>query len=354
VLHADVALTLGELDLRANVETADGRCLALTGPSGAGKSTILRLIAGVANADEGRITCGDEVWWDSEGAVNRPPERRRCGYVSQDYALFPHLSAWRNVAYGLDDVPRRQRRHVALEMLERFRLAERADARPGTLSGGERQRVALARALVRKPRALLLDEPLAALDAPTRATASREIATVLRDSEIPTVLVTHDFADAALLGDQVAVIDHGRVIQRGTASDLAAEPRSAFVANLTGAIVLNGIARPAADGLTSVTLDGGGELSATTPMSGPVAVSIYPWEIIIEPPRTQAQGSAQNHLLAQVTSITTVGNRVRVGLQASQPLVAEITQTAARSLRLAVGSRVSASWKATATRLIER
>lgn len=354
MLRADLVLVVRDLDLRASVDVTAGRCLALTGPSGAGKTTILKLIAGVAKADQGRISCGEDVWSDTERAIHRPPERRRCGYVSQDYALFPHLSAWRNVAYGLRDVPRRDRRRLALEMLERFGLAERADVRPGRLSGGERQRVALARALVRKPSALLLDEPLSALDPRTRASASREIATVLGETEIPTILVTHDFADAALLGDEVAVIDHGRVIQRGTASDLAAEPRSAFVANLTGAVVLNGVAHPAADGLTSVALDGGGEVTATTLLTGPVAVCIYPWEIVIEPPRAPVVGSAQNHLLAEVVSVTTVGNRVRVGLQASQALVAEVTQTAARSLSLAVGSQVSASWKATATRLIER
>ena len=354
MLHADVALAVGELDLRARVEAGNGHCLAMTGPSGAGKTTILKLIAGLATADHGHIACGEEVWWDTEHAIDRPPEQRRCGYVSQDYALFPHLSAWRNVAYGLHEMPRRERRRVALEMLERFGLARRVDARPRTLSGGERQRVALARALVREPSALLLDEPLAALDARNRASAAHEIAAVVRETDVPTVLVTHEFADAALLGDEVAVIDHGSIIQRGTASDLAAEPRSAFVANLTGAVVLNGTAHRAADGLTSVALDGGGEVSATAPMIGPVAVSIYPWEIVIEPPTAPAVGSAQNHLLAEVTSITVVGNRVRVGLQASQPFVAEITQAAARSLRLAVGSQVSASWKATATRLIER
>jgi molybdate transport system ATP-binding protein len=354
MLRAEVVLAVGGLDLSVSVEVTAGRCLALTGPSGAGKTTLLRLIAGVAKADRGRISCGEDVWSDTEHAIHRPPERRRCAYVSQDYALFPHLSAWRNVAYGLREVPRRERRQLALEMLERFGLAQRANVRPGTLSGGERQRVALARALIRKPSALLLDEPLSALDARTRAIASREIATVLGETDIPTMLVTHDFADAALLGDEVAVIDHGRIIQRGAATDLAAEPRSAFVASLTGAVVLNGVARPAADGLTSVALDGGGEVKATAPASGPVAVSIYPWEIVIEPPRAPAVGSAQNHLLAEVVSVTTVGNRVRVGLHASQPLVAEVTQTSARSLGLAVGSQVSASWKATATRLIER
>jgi molybdate transport system ATP-binding protein len=281
-----------------------------------------------------------------------PPERRRCGYVFQEYALFPHLSAWQNVAYPLRKVPRRERRARALELLARFGLEERADARPLTLSGGERQRVALARVLARRPAVLLLDEPLSALDARTRAGASRELAAVLREVEVPAVLVTHDFAEAAQLGDRVGVVDSGRIVQEGTPSELAAAPRSAFVADFTGAVVLTGTARPGAHGLTTVELDGGGAISSTDAGDGRVAVSVYPWEIAIEPEGDPPHGSAQNRLAAEVLSITTVGNRVRVSLAGPQPIAAEITADSAERMGLRPGTRVTAAWKATATRLV--
>lgn len=355
MLRAELASTVGDIELEMSLRVSAGRCLAVAGPSGAGKTTILRLIAGTATPVHGRIVCGQQVWLDTERRIDTPPERRRCGYVFQDYALFPHLCAWRNVAYGLGEMPRSQRRARALELLERLGLGDRATARPATLSGGERQRVALARALARSGDVLLLDEPLSALDSRTRAAATRAVAEILRETEAPAILVTHDFADAALLGDETAVIDRGRIVQQGTPSSLAATPRSAFVANFTGAVVLTGIARAAPDGLTMVALDGGGEVSATATDAngGPVAVSVYPWEIVIEALDTAVSSSAQNRLPARVVSVTTVGNRVRVGLQASQPLVAEITQLAARDLGLTVGSHVIASWKATATRLTE-
>jgi molybdate transport system ATP-binding protein len=294
----------------------------------------------------------DETWLDTASGVDVPAERRRCGYVFQDYALFPHLSAWQNVAYPLREKGRQERRSRALELLERFGLADRADARPRTLSGGERQRVALARALARRPDVLLLDEPLSALDARTRAGAARELAAVLRESEGPSLLVTHDFAEAAQLGDRVGIVDAGRVVQEGTPDELAAAPRSAFVADFTGAVVLTGTARGRSDGLTRVELDGGGTVVSTDVADGAVAVSVYPWEIVVESAGDERHGSAQNHLAAEVLSITTVGNRVRLGLAGPQPLVAEITLESAERLRLEAGVRVTATWKAAATRLV--
>ena len=157
-------------------------------------------------------------------------------------------------------------------------------------------------ALARGPGVLLLDEPLSALDARTRAGAARELGAVLGEVEVPSLLVTHDFSEAAQLGDRVGVIDAGRVVQEGSPSELAAEPRSAFVADFTGAIVLTGVAGAGPDGLTRVALDGGGEATSTDSAEGPVAVSVYPWEITIEPPAEAAHGSARNRLAAEVIS----------------------------------------------------
>ncbi|HEV2768607.1 MAG TPA: TOBE domain-containing protein, partial [Solirubrobacteraceae bacterium] len=234
-------------------------------------------------------------------------------------------------------------------------MAARADARPRTLSGGERQRLALARALARAPSALLLDEPLSALDARTRAAATRELAALLGESGVPALLVTHDFAQAAALGDRVGVVEAGHVVQEATPTELAARPVSAFVADLTGAVVLSGRAMCGDDGLTRVALEGGGEVvSPDAAATGPVGVSVFPWDVTIEPPHAAVHGSARNRLAAEVTSVTEIGGRVRLGLVAGQPLVAEVTATAVAELGLCPGARVVASFKATATRLVAR
>jgi molybdate transport system ATP-binding protein len=355
VLHAELQAPVGDIALDVALDVEGGECLALAGPSGAGKTTIVRMIAGTSTPARGRITYADEVWLDRARGISSPPEQRRCGYVPQDHALFPHLSVWRNVAYGLRSRrSRAERRARALELLERFGLADRAEARPATLSGGERQRVALARALAIAPRLLLLDEPLAALDIRTRAAATRELGSVLSASGVPAILITHDFHDAAALADRVAIIDRGRVVQRDSAERLAAAPASAFVAEFTGSVVLTGHAYSGRGPLTVIELDGGGTATATDPGEGPVAVSVFPWEITLAPAAAAARDSAQNRLRTRVHSITAVGNRVRVGLDAGQPLVAEITQTAADELGLRVGATVTASWKATATRVTAR
>ncbi len=349
MLRVEARTRLGALELDVALEVAAGECLALAGQSGAGKTSVLRVVAGLVRPEHGLVEADGETWLDTSGGVDLPPERRSCGYVFQEYALFPQMSAWQNVAYPLSGSGRRER---ALALLERFGLAELADARPGTLSGGERQRVAVARALAREPEVLLLDEPLSALDARTRASAARELAAVLRVAEVPALLVTHDFSEAAQLGDRVGIIDAGRVLQEGTPSELAAAPRSAFVADFTGAVVLTGMASAGPGGLTRVALDGGGDVTSTDRADGEVAVSVYPWEIAIEPAGEAPHGSTQNRLEAEVVSVTVVGNRVRLGLIGPQPLAAEITGPAAEALGLSPGTRVTAAWKASATRLV--
>jgi molybdate transport system ATP-binding protein len=342
---------LREFELQVELRVEDTRCLAIVGPSGAGKSTVLRIVAGLRHADPGRVSVGGVTWLDSDRSVDLPPEERACGFMFQEYALFPHLSAWRNVAFGISGRSA-ERRARALELLRRFGVEELAEARPGSISGGERQRVALARSLARDPSVLLLDEPLSALDTRTRAHAARELAAALREAGVPAIVVTHDFAEAALLADEICVMDRGRIVQRGTAAELSARPASAFVADFAGSVVLSGTARRDSEGLTEVELEGGGQVRSTDEVEGPVAVSVFPWEIGLEPAGAAPHGSALNWLPVEVVSVTEVGNRVRVGLAAPQPLVAEITAESTRALGLSPGVQAVATWKATATRLL--
>jgi molybdate transport system ATP-binding protein len=355
VLAAQARTPLRGFDLDLELQAAAGAPLALVGRSGSGKTSMLRAIAGLLSPDDGLVELAGAVWLDTQRGIDLAPERRGCGFLFQDYALFPRMSAWRNVAYGMRG-PRAERRPAALALLERFGVAALAEARPATMSGGERQRVALARALAARPPALLLDEPLSALDSTTRREAIGELRAVFAETGTPVVLVTHSFEEAAALAGELIVIEAGREIQRGTAAQISASPASAFVADFSGAVVLRGEARPEGD-LTVVRLPGSAEVWSADRARGPVALSVFPWEISIE---ASADASAPdppldsrlNRLACEVTTITTIGSRARIGLAAPEPLVAEITATSAARLGLRPGTRVTAVWKATATRLI--
>jgi molybdate transport system ATP-binding protein len=214
------------------------------------------------------------------------------------------------------------------------------------LSGGERQRVALARALARDPEVLLLDEPLSALDAHTRAGVRAELRELLHALDLPTLLVTHDFEDAATLADRVGVIGEGRILQLGTPTELVSEPSDPFVATFTGALLLAGHAVGTRDGLTEVALESGFTAWSADPGAGPVNLAVYPWDVSLG--HTTDDDSRMNHLTAPVVSIAPLGNRVRVRVG---PVVAEITAASAERLALRPGATVTASFKATATRL---
>ena len=316
--------------------------VALVGPSGAGKTTVLRAIAGLVRPARGRIECEGEIWFDSDARVDRRPDERSVGLVFQDYALFPHLSVERNVGFG--------GRARVDDLLERFGIRHLARARARELSGGERQRVALARALAREPKALLLDEPTAALDAHTRAGVRAELGELLRELGLPALLVTHDFEDAAALADRVGVLVEGELRQVATPADLVASPADGFVASLAGGTLVDGVARRTGDGLTEVRLEAGGTVYSTDEASGPVSVLVYPWEVSLGL-HAVADESALNHVHGPVVSLALVGNRVRVRVG---ELTAEVTATSAERLGLAVGRPVVASFKATATRLLPR
>ncbi len=351
-LEARTPLRSFELDVELTAPGA--HCLAIVGPSGAGKTTILRIAAGLMRPAAGRVSAAGEVWLDTARGLELPAESRQCGMLFQGYALFPHMTALQNVAYPLTDLPRHERGRRALSLLERFGMAGLATARPAELSGGERQRVALARALARGPSVLLLDEPLSALDPHTRTAVAAELRGTLSETGVPTLLVTHEFSEAAAIGDEVAVVDAGRVIQLGTPAEVAARPAAGFVASLVGAVVLTGTAHPAADGLTAVELDGGGTILSSDLVHGRVSASVYPWEIELHRPHGEHHGSARNELVGTVASRWTIGGRVRVGIDAAQPLVAEVTEASIVRLGLEVGSPVRATWKAVATRLLPR
>jgi molybdate transport system ATP-binding protein len=210
-LELEAVLPLRELTLEVSLSIAPGERLALLGRSGAGKTSVLRIVAGLLGPQSGRVSLGEETWLDTTAGIDLPPERRRCGLLFQDYALFPRMNAWRNVAYALP-APHGERRERALELLERFGIGQRlAAALPADLSGGERQRVALARTLAAEPRVLLLDEPLSALDPATRARARRELDALLNALEIPVAIVTHSPEEAEQLADRTAVIERGRI-----------------------------------------------------------------------------------------------------------------------------------------------
>ncbi|MEO7123367.1 MAG: ABC transporter ATP-binding protein [Lacisediminihabitans sp.] len=239
-LVADFTVERAEFDLSLSLDIPAGRTVALLGPNGAGKSTTLRALAGLVRPASGSIRLDGEMF-DSDGS-HVEPERRRIGFVFQDYLLFPHLSVVENVAFGLraTGVAKAAARDRAVAWLERVGLGEFLSARPGQLSGGQAQRVALARALVGEPRMLLLDEPLAALDASTRAGMRTELATHLREYGGCAVVVTHDPLDALVLGDELVVIESGRVVQRGTPVDVARAPATDYVAQLMGLNLVSG------------------------------------------------------------------------------------------------------------------
>jgi ABC-type sulfate/molybdate transport systems ATPase subunit len=312
--------------------------LALVGPSGAGKTTVLRAIAGLVRPESGRITSGEEVWFDAAKDVSLAPDRRRVGLVFQDYALFPHLSVRENIEYA--------RRHRADEYLDRFSIRHLDRARPAELSGGERQRVALARALARDPHVLLLDEPLSALDTHTKAGVRAELHDLLGGLGLPVLLVTHDFEDAAALADRVGVIVDGELRQIGMPGELVAEPSDPFVASFTGANLLNGYGQQAA-GVTHVRLEDGTVVNTADEADGAVVLAVYPWDITISvvPPND----SAMNLICAPIRGITELGNRVRVSIG---PVSAEITADSLRRLGLKVGQTAFASFKATGTRVV--
>ena len=341
-LHADLHVTRDSgfhLDLELTI--TPGEVVALLGPNGAGKTTALRALAGLLPVTDGHIRLDEEVW-DQPPAVFVPAEHRRIGVVFQDYLLFNHMTALDNVAFGLraHRVPRAEARATAQAWLAKVGLDDHGNKKPRALSGGQAQRVALARALATDPGLLLLDEPLAALDASTRVHIRAELGRHLQEYPGHTLLVTHDPLDAMVLADRLVIVEHGTVVQQGPPAQIARQPRTDYVAQLVG---LN-LYRGTADG-TVVTLEDAGRFTIAEPATGPVYVAFPPTAVSLHP--ESPAGSPRNSWPVTVTHIEQHAHTVRVRLDGTPPVLADVTPATVAELHLAPGTPLYATVKAT-------
>ncbi|MEU7832467.1 ABC transporter ATP-binding protein [Nonomuraea sp. NPDC049129] len=336
-LYARLVVTRPAFTLDLTLEVAPGEVVALLGPNGAGKTTALRALAGLTRLSDGEIVLRGRP------LHTLPAEERPIGMVFQDYLLFPHLTALDNVAFGprCHGVPKAEARRTAAALLERVGLAERAAAKPRQLSGGQAQRVALARALAVQPDLLLLDEPLAALDAHTRLEVRSQLRRHLADFDGATVLVTHDPLDAMVLADRLIVIENGAIVQQGSPAEVARRPRTDYVARLVGLNLYRGVA----DG-SRVKV---GELLLHTyeHLDGPAFVAFPPSAVALY--RTRPDGSPRNLWQARIEGIERHGDNVRVHLDGPIIAFADITTAAVADLDLTPGQQIWASAKATET-----
>ena len=325
------------VDLRHRADACS--LTVLFGRSGSGKSTTLRCLAGLERPESGTIRFGDEIWFDAAPGIFLPPQRRRIGYLFQDYALFPHLRVAQNIAYGLGRIAAAERARRIEEITTLLELAGLEDRYPTQLSGGQQQRVALARALVCRPRLLLLDEPLSALDAPTREHLRRQLRHWLVELQMSTILVTHDRLEALALGDHVVVFEGGRVCQSGSVQQVFSAPVDRAVARIVGVDTIErGTVMQVADGLAIVQV-GPRQLIAIAPSGRnagrDVYVCIRAEDVMLEKRDANLwQSSARNHLLGRIRSVDREGPMMRVELDCGFSLKALVTNQAYQDMGL--------------------
>ena len=331
----------------------------LFGPSGAGKSTVLDCIAGLARPDAGRIAAGTEVLFDSKARVNRPPQTRRVAYVFQTLALFPHMSAAENVAYGLDGLPQEERTTRVEEILEAFRVDKLRTRKPSEISGGERQRIALARSLVTQPRVLLLDEPLTGLDTELKAAIIDDLRAWNGARRIPILYVTHTREEVDALGERVVAMDRGRVISEGTPIEVLEVPRHKRLAQAAGfENLLSGtvVDLREADGVMRVRLDDS-LCEIEVPLGYAAAghrvrIAIRAGDILLA--TSEPQGlSARNVIEGQIVAMETRGTLIRARVNCGAEFIVHLTPGATRTLELARGRQVWLVLKTHSCHLVE-
>ena len=341
-----------EVNLRLPVE--GHHVTVLFGPSGCGKTTILRCLSGLTHPDEGLIQFGNECWFDSTRKQRLSPQERDIGFLFQDYALFPHLTVADNVGFGLSGFSANRRTRIT-EMLTMLELGGLSNRFPHQLSGGQQQRVALARVLARKPKLLLLDEPLSALDTQLREQLRSELRRVLAAMQLPVLLVTHDRIEAIALAHRVAVMDDGRIQQLGSVHDIFTHPLNARLARMVGMeTIAAGEITAVDDGLATVSVGPIRLIAVAPPMAcRDVHVCIRGEDVAIQRlPATSS--SVRNHLRATIRSIIPEGPLIRIVLDCGFELTSLITRPACEDLRLEVGDTVMAMLKAPAIHLVPR
>lgn len=356
-LDVDVELSVGDLRVAVSFVVEPGETLALLGPNGAGKSTVVGAIAGLRILERGRIALDGRILDEGPAGIHVEPERRDVGVVFQDLLLFPHLTALENVAFPLRAGGARPAaaRRRALDWLDRLGVADRARARPATLSGGEAQLVALARALVAEPRLLLLDEPTSTLDVGARSRVRALVAETLARFDGVRVLVTHDPVEAMTLADRLAIVEGGRLTQLGAPQEIRERPRTSYAAELVGLNLFRGRLEPLEGGAGALR-SSEGELVVAWPAGIPpgpvdgVLAVLRPADVVLH---TRApEGSARNALRGRVAAVSVEGDRARVRIEASPPLVSEVTLGSVRRLGLSRGADVWASFKAVEVELV--
>ena len=327
----------------------------LFGPSGSGKTTILRCLAGLEWPQQGTIRFAGQTWFDADRGIHLRPQQRGVGFLFQDYALFPHLTVRENVAYGLGHLEASTRGSRVAGLLEMLALSGLDARRPNELSAGQQQRVALARAIAPRPKLLLLDEPLSALDTPTRESLRQELRRVLVEIATPAIVVTHDPIEAVLLADRAVVLADGAVRQTGPIDEVFSRPADPTVARTVGVeTVQPGEIVSVRDGLATVRA-GTAELLAVAAGLGPgrVFVCIRGEDVTLQRD-PEPLTSARNRLAARVIQTTPEGALVRVTLDCGFPLTALVTRPAAQELSLQIGEPITALIKAPAIHLVPR
>jgi molybdate transport system ATP-binding protein len=331
------------------------RVTVFLGASGSGKTTVLRCLAGLERPQRGHVRFGDRVWFDAAQGIHLPPDRRDVGMLFQEYALFPHLTVEQNVAFGARHMSRDEIARRSADLLDVFRLRGLEGRLPRQLSGGQQQRVALARAVFRRPKLLLLDEPLSALDRATGDEVREELRSLIRTLAIPAYIVSHDRSDALTLADRTVLFDEGRVLQSGTTQEVFDAPTTPAAARLVGVdTILLGPITAVENGLARVVI-GGQEIRAEAPASaGHQAALCIRAEDVAIARHGVVDSSVMNQWRAVVRSERLEGPFVRVGLDCGFRLSALVTRDAWQRLALVQGDTVWAIVKAASIRALPR